>query len=155
MSLKERIHADMTDALKRRAGSEAAGLELATLRVLFAEIRNKEIELRHELDDDEVVEVVAREHKRRKEAAEEYAKGGREDLVARETAEADILTVYLPEQLGDEEVATLVGEAIAATGAEDPKAMGQVMGWLAPRLKGRADMKAVSRTVADRLAGRT
>lgn len=153
VGLRATIHADMTEALRRRGDSKDAALALATLRVLFAEIRNREIEVGHELDDDEVIGVVAREAKRRKEASAEYAKAGRDDLADKESAEAAVLATYLPEQLTAAELETLIDQALAETGVADPKGTGQVMGWLAPRLKGRADMKAVSRMVSDRLAG--
>jgi hypothetical protein len=153
MSLQARIHADMTQALRElKAAGDAGRLRLDALRVLAAEIKNAEIAARGELDDEGVLAVVTREVKKRRETADEAAKGGREDLSAQECAKADALAVYLPEQLTDDELAALVDEAVTATGATTPKEMGKVMGWLAPRIKGRADGKTASRLVTERLA---
>lgn len=153
MSLQTRIHADMTQALKDlKAAGDAGRLRLDALRVLSAEIINAQIAAGHELDDEEVVEVVAREVKKRREGAEQVSAGGREDLARQERAKAEALVCYLPQQLSDDELSELVDEAIAETGASSPKEMGKVMGRLAPRIKGRADGKTASRLVGERLA---
>lgn len=153
VSLKETIKRDMMDAMRRRSESPEAALALATLRILLSEIRNREIAVRHELDDAEVVDVVVRERKRRLESAAEYEKAARQDLKDKELAEAAILEAYLPEQADEQELMRLIDEALAATGATEPKQVGQVMGRLASELKGRADMKQVSRLVVERLGG--
>jgi hypothetical protein len=104
------------------------------------------------LTEDEFLAVLTREVKTRRESVEAYEKGGRADLAAKEQAEIDILTEYLPRSLSEAEIGALVDEAIAATGASSARDMGKVMGWLAPRTRGRADGKVVSGLVASALA---
>jgi hypothetical protein len=104
------------------------------------------------LSDDELVAVIAREVKTRRESVEAFRGAGREDLASKEEAEIAILSGYLPEQLGEAEVNALIDEAIAATGASSARDMGKVMGWLAPKIRGRADGKVVSAAVASALA---
>jgi uncharacterized protein YqeY len=107
---------------------------------------------RRELSDDEVVAVLTREVKTRRESVEAFRKGGRDDLAAKEAAEIAVLQGYLPEQLDDAAIQALVDEAIAATGAQSARDLGKVMGWLSPRTRGRADGKRVSELVAQALA---
>jgi uncharacterized protein len=107
---------------------------------------------RRELSDDEVVTVITREVKTRRESVEAFRKGGREDLASKEEAEIAILSDYLPEQLDDAAISQLVDEAIAATGASNARDMGKVMGWLSPKTRGRADGRRVSELVASALA---
>lgn len=104
------------------------------------------------LTDDDFLAVLSREVKTRRESVEAYTKAGRGDLAAKEQAEIDILTEYLPQPLGESEIDALVDEAIAATGASNARDLGKVMGWLAPRTRGRADGKLVSGRVASALA---
>lgn len=144
--LRDRIATDMRDAMKAR---EAA--RVATLRMLMASVKNTEVEKRHELSDDEVLEVVNKEAKRRRESIEAFQQGGRTDLVEKESAELAILEAYLPERLGDDELARMVDEAIAETGASTPKQMGDVMKALMPKLRGRADGAQVSALVRSKL----
>ena len=146
--LREKIADDMRGAMKAREA-----VRVAALRMLMAAIKNAEVEKRHELSDDEVLDVVTREAKRRRESIEAFEKGGREDLVAKETAELTVLDSYLPERLSDEELAALVDAAIAETGADSPKQMGEVMKALMPKLRGRADGGQVSALVKSRLGG--
>jgi uncharacterized protein YqeY len=147
-SLKTRLGQEMKDAL--RAGDK---VRLGALRMLSAGITNREKELRHELSDDEVREVAAREVKRRIESIEAFEKGGRADLVDRETAERHVLAAYAPTMLSDAEVDVLVDEAIAQTGAASMKEMGKVMGAVMARAKGRVDGASVQAKVRDRLGG--
>ena len=107
---------------------------------------------RRELSDDEVVAVLTREVKTRRESVEAFRKGGRDDLAAKEEAEIGVLQDYLPEQLDDAAIQALVDEAIGATGAQSARDLGKVMGWLSPRTRGRADGKRVSELVARALA---
>jgi hypothetical protein len=107
---------------------------------------------RRELSDDEVLTVISREVKTRRESVEAFRKGGREDLATKEEAEIAILSEYLPEQLDDAAISRLVDEAIAATGASNARDMGKVMGWLSPKTRGRADGRRVSELVASALA---
>jgi uncharacterized protein YqeY len=115
-------------------------------------IYNAEKRDRREYSDDEVAAVLAREVKTRRESVEAFRNGGREDLASKEEAEIAILAAYLPEQLTEAEIGALVEEAIATTQPAGPRDMGKVMGWLAPRIKGRADGKVVSQAVAQALA---
>jgi uncharacterized protein YqeY len=124
-----------------------------TLRMAESAIYNAEKRDRRTYSDDEVVAIVAREVKTRRESIEAFRGGGREDLAAREAAEVEILAGFLPEQLAEGEIAALVDEAIATTGAAGPRDMGMVMGWLAPRTRGRADGRLVSQAATRALAG--
>jgi uncharacterized protein YqeY len=107
---------------------------------------------RRELTDDDYAAILAREVKTRRESVEAFRNGGREDLAAKEEAEIAILSEYLPQQLSEAEIRLLVDEGIAATGASSARDLGKVMGWLAPRTRGRADGKQVSALVAQSLA---
>lgn len=122
-----------------------------TLRMVESAIYNGEKRDRRTYSDDDVAGVLAREVKTRRESIEAFRKGGREDLASKEEAEIAILAVFLPEQLSSDEIAAMVTEAIAATGATGPRDMGKVMGWLAPRTKGRADGRLVSQAVTQAL----
>lgn len=146
--LKERLAAEIKESLK--AGRK---VRLSALRLLAASIKNREVELLHPLSDEEVREVAVREVKRRNEAIEAYEKAGREDLVAREREEREVLQPYAPEQLSEEEVDSLIEEAIAATGAVSPQEMGKVMGFVMGRAKGKVDGAAVQARVRTRLGG--
>ena len=125
-----------------------------TLRMAESAIYNAEKRDRRPYSDDEVAGLLAREVKTRRESVEAFRKGGREDLASKEESEIAILAAFLPEQLSDTEIAALVDEAIAATGAAGPRDMGKVMGWLAPRTKGRADGAVVSQAVRAALVSR-
>lgn len=139
MSLKRKINEDMKTALR---GGEKE--RLSTLRMLVSSIRYAEIEKRRELVDEDVLEVISREIKMRRESAEEYRKGNRPDLVEKEEWEAKILEGYLPPQLTDEEIEAIVRGVVDETGAMGPKDIGKVMGLVMPKVKGRADGKKVS-----------
>jgi uncharacterized protein len=149
VSLRERIQSDITAAM--RSGDS---LRRDTLRMAESAIYNAEKRERREYSDDEVGAILAREVKTRRESVEAFRKGGREDLAAKEESEIGILAAYLPEQLSEAEIAALVEEAIATTGAESPRDMGKVMGWLSPKTKGRADGRLVSQSVNQALAKR-
>jgi uncharacterized protein YqeY len=129
-----------------------AALRRDTLRMAESAIYNAEKRDRREYTDDEVAAVLAREVKTRRESVEAFRKGGREDLASKEETEIAILAEFLPEQLSEAEITALVDEAIAATGAAGPRDMGVVMGWLAPRTKGRADGRLVSQVAGTALA---
>jgi uncharacterized protein YqeY len=148
-ALKDRLRSEMNDAL--RAGDK---VRLGALRMLSAGITNREKELRREASDDEVREVAAREVKRRVEAIEAFAKGGRQDLVDKETAEREVLSTYAPERLSDAQVDSLIEEAIAASGASSAREMGKVMSAVMARAKGRVDGGAVQAKVRARLESR-
>ena len=147
MSLRERIQDDTTAAM--RSGDV---LRRDVLRMASSAAYNLEKQQLRELSEDELIGVLTREVKQRRESVEAYRAGGREDLASREEAEIAILKEYLPEPLTDEQIDALVGEGIAATGSATPRDLGKVMGWLAPRTRGRADGKVVSAKVAAALA---
>ena len=147
MSLRERIQDDTTAAM--RSGDV---LRRDVLRMASSAAYNLEKEQLRELSDDQLIGVLTREVKQRRESVEAYRAGGREDLASREEAEITILKEYLPEPLTDEQLDALVGEGIAATGSATSRDLGKVMGWLAPRTRGRADGKVVSAKVAAALA---
>lgn len=147
-TLKERIAEESKAALK---GGDK--VRLGTLRMLSTAVRYREDALGRELTDDEVTEVAIKESKRRTEAVEAYERAGREDLAAQERAEREVLADYVPEGLSDDEVAALVDEAIAATGATAMSDMGKVMGMVMGRAKGRLDGAKVQALVRARLGG--
>ncbi len=144
--LRERVQHDLTEAMKARDA-----VRVGALRMLLTAIVNREKELRRPLEDDEVREVAAREVKRRTESIEAFERGGRADLVAKETAEREILQAYAPEQLSEAEIDRIVEEAIAEVGASAPGDLGKVMGKVMPKLRGRADGALVQRKVRERL----
>ena len=146
--LKSKISADLKEAMKAKDKTR-----LGAIRMLLAAIQTEETEgTKHELTDDEVLKVIAREIKKRRESAEIYTQNGREDLAETELAEVAALEVYQPEQLSDEEVAKLIDEAVAETGATSMKEMGQVMNLATEKAAGRADGKRLSTAVRARLA---
>jgi uncharacterized protein len=147
VTLRERIQSDITAAM--RSGD---ALRRDTLRMAESAIYNAEKRDRRTYDDAEVAGLIAREVKTRRESIDAFRKGGREDLAAKEEAEIGVLTAFLPEQLGEAEIAALVDEALRETGAAGPRDMGKVMGWLAPKTKGRADGRLVSQVVGAALA---
>jgi uncharacterized protein YqeY len=122
------------------------------LRMASSAAYNVEKREGHQLTDDELVAVLAREVKTRRESVEAFRAGGREDLAGKEEAEIAILAEYLPQALTEAEIGALVDEAIAATGASSARDLGKVMGWLSPKTRGRADGKVVSGMVAQALA---
>jgi uncharacterized protein YqeY len=148
MALKDRLHDDLTTAMKARDE-----LTTSTLRMVLTAITNEEVagKQARTLSDDDVVKVLTREAKKRREAHEAYQQAGRAELADREQAELGVLEGYLPQQLGDAEVAELVTAAIAESGASGPKAMGQVMKVLQPKVAGRADGAKVAAEVRRQL----
>ena len=147
MSLKARITADMKSAMK--AGEKD---RLRTVRLILADIQRSEVDRREELDDTAVLGVIEKAVKQRRDSIEQFLQGGRKDLSAIEEAELEIIQTYLPEQLSEDELATLVAEVIAATGAENIRDMGKVMGAIKAQAAGKADMGVVGAMVKGRLA---
>jgi uncharacterized protein YqeY len=147
-TLKERLAVEMREAMKARQA-----VRLSALRLLTASVKNREVELRHPLSDEEFVEVAIREVKRRREAIEAYESAGREDRAEVEREEQQVLQAYLPAALSDDEVDAIIEEAVASTGASGPGDMGKVMGQVMARGRGRVDGKAVQERVRARLAG--
>jgi uncharacterized protein YqeY len=146
MSLKERIQQDVKDAMRARDKER-----LATIRLITAAIKQREVDERIELDDEQVLLVLDKMCKQRRESISQFEKAGRDDLIAQEVSELDIIQGYLPEQLDDDEIGALIDAAMADTGASSIKDMGKVMGQLKPKLQGRADMAAVSAMIKSRL----
>jgi uncharacterized protein YqeY len=144
--LKARLADEMRAAMKSRQA-----VRLGALRLLAASVKNREVELRRPLSDEEFVEVATREVKRRREAIESYERAGRADRVAQEREEQEVLEAYLPERMSEDEVGALIDEAVEATGAEGPGDMGKVMGFVMSRAKGRVDGKVVQERVRARL----
>ncbi len=149
MSLKEKLTADMKEAMKAK---EAGKQRLSVIRLVRGAIRQLEIDGKKELGDEDVLGVIGKEAKQRRDAIEEFKKGGRDDLVAAAEAEIAILMEYLPQQLTEDEIRALVKEAVATSGASSPKDMGKVMKELMPKVKGRADGKLVNEIVKELLA---
>jgi uncharacterized protein YqeY len=143
-TLKDRLRADLTAAMKARDE-----LRSATIRMALSAITNEEVAgaSARVLTDDEVLKVLGREAKKRREAAEAFAGAGRAEQAAREEAEGEVIAEYLPAQLSDEELGALVAAAVAESGAEGPRAMGAVMKVLTPRVAGRADGSRVAAAV--------
>jgi len=136
MALKEQLQSDLTTAMKSRDQLRASTLRMALTAITTEEVAGKKA---RQLSDDDVVKVLTREAKKRREAAEAFSGAGREELAARELAEGEVLATYLPEQLGDDELAQLVRSAIEQSGATGPQAMGQVMKVVQPQVAGRAE----------------
>jgi len=146
MSLKDRITDDVKDAMRARDKPR-----LATLRLITAAIKQQEVDERIELDDTQLLSLLDKMCKQRRESISQFEKAARDDLIAQEVSELAIIKSYLPEQLGEAEIAALIDETMAATGAASIKDMGKVMGQLKPKLQGRADMGAVSAMIKARL----
>ena len=148
MTLKERLNADMKEALKAHDAAR-----LSTIRMVISAVRNKEIDSRKDMDDEGVLSVLATSAKQRRESIEQYEKAGRQDLVDKEKAELEVIISYMPQQMSREEIETLVKDAVAESGAKGPNDMGKVMKVLMPKVKGRADGKLVNEVVKETLGG--
>jgi len=147
MNLKERIGEDMKAALRARDTAR-----LSAIRMLLAAVKQKEIDERITVDDAQVIAIVDKLIRQRRESIAQFGAAGRQDLVDREQGEIDVLSAYLPKQADAAEVAAEIDAAVASTGAVGPQDMGKVMGVLKQRLAGRADLSAVSAQVKARLA---
>ena len=146
-NLKARLQDDVKSAMK--AGEKA---QLATLRLIMAAIKQIEVDERKELNDAEVIAVLDKMCKQRRESIEQYQKADRNDLVDVEQAELEVIQQYLPAALSEEEITALIDEAIAKTGAESIRDMGKVMGLIKPKAQGRADMGKLSAQIKARLS---
>jgi len=147
VTLRDRLRAEVTAAM--RSGD---ALRRDTLRMVENAIYNAEKRDRRAYAEDEIAAILAKEVKTRRESVEAFTKGARPDLAAKEEAEIAILAEFLPQALSEDELTSLLAEAIAATGASSPRDLGKVMGWLSPRTRGRADGKMLSGLVASTLA---
>jgi uncharacterized protein YqeY len=150
MSIMERLERDMVQAVKARDAER-----LGVIRLVRAEAKNLEIELGRKLDDDDAIQVLSRLAKRYRESIEQFTEGGRNDLVERERAQLAVVEEYLPEKLSADEIADLITATIEETGAGGPRGVGLVMKALMPKVKGRADGKAVKDLVLARLSTST
>jgi len=146
MTLRERLSEEMKNAMKARDD-----LRLSAIRLIRSAVKNRDIELKRELNDQEIVEVIATLGKQRRESIRMFTEAGRNDLVEKEEKELTVLLDFLPRQLGREEIAALVEKAIAECGAQGGKDMGKVMKALMPHVAGRADGRTVSDVVREKL----
>jgi uncharacterized protein YqeY len=149
VSLRDRLDTELKAAMR---SSDAARRD--ALRMVLAAVQRAEKEGKHTLADDEMIGLLSRELKVRRESVEAFRGGGREDLVAKEEAAIAVVSEFMPQPLSEAELKALVEQGIAETGAASPRDMGKVMGWLSPRTRGRADGKQVSQLVTQLLAAR-
>ena len=147
MALGNKIREDLKEALKQQDKTQ-----ISTLRLLLSEIKNAEITQQKPLDDNKILDVITREVKKHRESIEAFKRGKRNDLVAQEEAELNILMNYLPTQMGHEEIIASARQVVDTVGARGPKDKGKVMSQLMPQLKGKADGKEVSDIVSELLA---
>ncbi|MFM7484898.1 MAG: GatB/YqeY domain-containing protein [Burkholderiaceae bacterium] len=147
MTLKEKLSEDMKAAMRAKESEK-----LATIRLINAAIKQREVDERIELGDDQVLSVIEKMIKQRKDSITQFEAGGRQDLADKEKAEIVVLAAYMPAQMSDAEVQAEVAAAVAQSGASGPQDMGKVMAILKPKLAGRADMTAVSGLVKAALA---
>jgi uncharacterized protein YqeY len=148
MSILERLERDMIEATKARESER-----LGVIRFVRSELKNRQIELKRDLEDDDVIEVLARVAKRHNESIEQFTEGGRNDLVDSERRQLAVVETYLPEKLGEGEIAELIEQAIEESGATGRGGLGLVMKVIMPKVKGRADGNAVKQMVLARLSG--
>lgn len=145
--MRERILSDLTRAMKEQ-NKEV----LSVLRMVKGAMQLEEINVKHELKDDEVIAILAKQIKTRKESIVEFEKGNRQDLIDNTNREIEILNIYMPEQMSIEEVTKVIDEAFAKINPVGPSDMGKIMGMVTPILKGKADMSEVSKMIKERLA---
>ena len=150
MGLKDQLLDDIKQAMKAKEQAK-----LAVLRLLSAAIKQKEVDSRAEVSDQDILAIIEKQIKQRKEAAAQFQQGGREDSANQELAEAQLLSTYLPEQLSEDEIASEIQRVVASVGATGPQDMGKVMGPIKTALQGRADMSLVSKLVKKALIGQT
>ena len=145
-SLKKTLTEAMKDAMRAREK-----FRLGVIRMVLAEVKRVEVDERIDVDDARCLAIIDKMSKQRRDAANQFVDGGRQDLADTELAEVEILKEFLPAQLSDDEIISLIDQAISDTGASGPQGMGQVMGQLKPKVQGRADMQVISKLVKDRL----
>ncbi len=150
MSLKEKLQNDLTDAMRARDE-----IRSSTIRMILTSIKNEEVSGKEarDLSDAEIITVLSREAKKRREAAEAFDQAGAKDRADQERAEGVVIAEYLPKQLSEDEIKALIAAAMAETGANSPAQMGLVMKWLQPKIAGKADGGLVSSLVKAALAG--
>jgi uncharacterized protein YqeY len=144
MGLKEKLHSDLTEAIRSRDALVSGTIRMVLSAITNEEVAGKEARI---LSDEEIITVLSREAKKRREAAEAFADAGRVDKAELEKQEGEVIAAYLPKQLSDEELSALIQEAVAKSGAAGPQDMGKVMGILKPQIAGKADGGKVSAAV--------
>ena len=144
MGLKEKLHSDLTEAIRSRDALISGTIRMVLSAITNEEVAGKEARI---LSDEEIITVLSREAKKRREAAEAFADAGRADKAELEKQEGEVIAAYLPKQLSDEELSALIQEAVAKSGAAGPQDMGKVMGILKPQIAGKADGGKVSAAV--------
>ena len=145
--MRERILNDLVSAMKNKDKEV-----LAVLRMVKGAIQLEEINKKQQLNDEDIISVLSKQIKTRKESIVEFEKAGREDLITQTKGEIEILSKYMPEQLSEEEIIKVIDEAFDVVKPEKPSDMGKLMGFVTPKLKGKADMSFVSKTIKERLA---
>ena len=145
--MRNKILEDLVSAMKSQDKET-----LAVLRMVKGAMQLEEINVKHELNDDEMITVLSRQIKTRKESIEEFKKGNRQDLVEKTQSEIDILSKYMPAQLSEEEVEKIIDDAFSKVNPQGPSDMGKIMGIVSPLLKGKADMSLVSKIIKEKLA---
>ena len=145
--LKQRIMNDMKSCM--REGDKPT---LGTIRLILSAIKQQEVDSRKDLEDGDILAILDKMAKQRRESIEQFEKAGRDDLASKEQDELKVIQTYLPEQLSDDEITSMIDEAIQTTGAESMRDMGKIMGIIKPKMQGRADMSAVSALIKSRLS---
>lgn len=147
MSLKEQLASAQKDAMRARDK-----IRLGTIRMALAEVKQREIDGQTELQEADVLAILTKMVKQRNDAKQQFESAGRDDLASQEQQEIEVLHSFLPQPLSEEELSSLIADAMTATSAQGMQDMGKVMGWLKPRVQGKADMGAVSKLIKDKLS---
>jgi len=145
-TLKTKLEDDLKRAMRERNAQRRD-----VIRYIRSEIRNQEIRLRRDLEDDDAIQVLSRQAQQRRDSIEAFQSANRQDLVEKERAELEIITEYLPQQMGEDEIRALVAQTVAETGAAGPRDMGKVMSAIMPQVRGRAEGRQVSALVSEKL----
>ena len=145
-AIKTKLEDDLKRAMRERNAPRRD-----VIRYIRSEIRNQEIRLRRDLEDDDAIQVLSRQAQQRRDSIEAFEKANRQDLVDKERAELEIITEYLPRQMGEDEIRALVAQTVAETGAAGPRDMGKVMSAIMPQVRGRAEGRQVSALVSEKL----
>ena len=147
-AIKTKLEDDLKQAMRERNAPRRD-----VIRYIRSEIRNQEIRLRRDLEDDDAIQVLSRQAQQRRDSIEAFQSANRQDLVEKERAELEIITEYLPQQMGEDEIRALVAQTVAETGATGPRDMGKVMSAIMPQVRGRAEGRQVSALVSEKLRG--
>ena len=145
-AIKTKLEDDLKQAMRERNAPRRD-----VIRYIRSEIRNQEIRLRRDLEDDDAIQVLSRQAQQRRDSIEAFQSANRQDLVEKERAELEIITEYLPRQMGEDEIRALVAQTVAETGATGPRDMGKVMSAIMPQVRGRAEGRQVSALVSEKL----